>query len=92
MTYDAPDFSGDAAASARNRDVLNRSLVEDMSKQVMSGRTSIDIDVGGAKSRQGLGREEFVQRDSLQGRAADAQQYWWRTGRRQERQQRAAEE
>jgi hypothetical protein len=54
----APDFSGDTARE-RDRDVMNRSLVEDMSKQVMSGRASIDIDVAGAKANQDWGERNL---------------------------------
>jgi hypothetical protein len=54
----APDFSGDTARE-RDRDVMNRSLVEDMSKQVMSGRASIDIDVAGAKASKDWGEKNL---------------------------------
>lgn len=58
MSYDAPDFSGDAERN-RDRDVMNKSLVEDMAKSVVNGRASIDIDVAGAKASQDWGEKNL---------------------------------
>jgi hypothetical protein len=58
MSYGMPDFTGDTAR-ARDCDVMNQSLVHEMSEQVMKGRASIDIDVAGAKASQDWGEKNL---------------------------------